>query len=132
MTVIYPFAMLGLFFSVPVFGHHAFSAEYDPKQPVKIRGIVTKVEWSNPHAYVYLDVQNHEGNKANWIFETAGPLGLAHDGWTRDSIRVGDQVTIFGYRSRSGLNIASARTVVLKDGHKLPAGSPFDGGPKEN
>jgi Family of unknown function (DUF6152) len=128
----YPFAIVGLFFSAPVFAHHAFSAEYDAREPVMVRGTVTKVEWSNPHAYVYLQVRDKEGNTAIWTFEMAGPLALAHDGWTRDSIRAGDQLTVFGYRSWSGLNIASARSVVLKTGQKLSAGSPYDGGPKEN
>ena len=95
-------------------------------------GTVTTVEWRNPHTYFYVEIRDRRGNTADWTFETAGPLSLARNGWTRDSIRAGDQITILGYRSRSGLNIASARSVVLKNGQRLSAGSPYDGGPKEN
>jgi len=131
MTAIYPVAIVGLFFSSPVFGHHAISTEFDPQAPVKLRGVVTKVDWTNPHAYIYVQVKDDSGNTAEWIFETAGPLGLAHNGWTRDSVRAGDEVTIFGYRSRSGLKIATARSVVLNGGQKLFAGTPYDNLPKE-
>jgi len=132
VTAIYPVAIVGLFFSSPIFGHHAITSEFDTGEPVQVKGIVTRVEWRNPHTYLYVEVKDRSGNPADWTFETAGPLGLAHNGWTRDSVRAGDQVTIFGYRSRSGLSIASARAVVLKNGKKLSAGSPYDGGPKEN
>jgi len=132
VTAIYPVAVVGLFFSAPIFGHHAISTEFDPREPVKIKGIVTRVEWRNPHAYLYVEVSDRGGNREDWTFETAGPLMLTHNGWTRDSVRAGDQVTIFGYRSRAGLTIASARSVLLKNGQKLFAGSPYDGGPKEN
>lgn len=132
MTAIYPVAIVGLFFSSPIFGHHAITTEFDTTKPVKVKGTVTKVEWSNPHAYLYVEVEDKSGSKADWIFETAGPLSLAHNGWTRDSVRTGDRVTIFGYRSRSGLSIASASSVLLKNGQKLPAGSPYSGAPKEN
>lgn len=132
MTAIYPVAIVGLFFSLPVFSHHAVPSEFDLQDPVKVKGTVTKVEWRNPHTYLYVEVKDGSGNTAEWIFETAGPLGLARNGWTRDSVRAGDQVTVFGYRSRAGLKIGSARSVVLKDGQKLFAGTPYDGVPKEN
>jgi hypothetical protein len=106
--------------------------EFDSSQPVTLRGVVTKVEWRNPHTYFYVDVKGTGAKVTNWTFETAGPTGLARSGWHRDSMRVGDEVTVFGYRSRAGANIASAREVVLMDGHKLMAGSAYDGGPRGN
>ncbi len=112
--------------------HHAFSTEYRADQPVELEGTVVSVEWRNPHTYLYLQIKNANGSTADWTFETAGPLGLARNGWTRDSLRAGDQVVVSGYRSRSGLRIASARSVILKNGRKLSAGSLYDGGPKEN
>jgi hypothetical protein len=133
MTVVIPVRGIALLLAAaPIFAHHSFSMEFDSSQPVNLRGVVTRVEWRNPHTYLYVDVKGGEGKMTHWTFETAGPAGLARSGWHRDSVKVGDQVTVFGYRSRAGLNIASARTVVLMDGHKLSAGSAYDGGPRWN
>ena len=128
MRIRFSIVVLSLF-AAPVFGHHAFLTEFDSSQPVQVTGTVTTVEWKNPHTYFYVEIRDRRGSTADWTFETAGPLGLARNGWTRDSIRAGDQITIFGYRSRSGLRIASARSVLLKNGRKLSAGSLYDGGP---
>jgi hypothetical protein len=116
----------------PIFAHHSFSMEFDSTMPVTFKGAVTKVDWRNPHAYVYVTGKDERGRTANWIFETVGPAGLARSGWHRDSVRVGDNITVYGYRSRAGLNIASARLVVLMDGQKLTVGSAYDGGPQSN
>ena len=106
--------------------------EFDPGKPIALQGVVTRVEWRNPHTYFYVDVRGDTGAVVNWIFETAGPAGLARSGWHPDSLKRGDQVTVFGYRCRSGSDIASARSVVFKDGHKLSAASSYDGGPQPN
>jgi hypothetical protein len=133
MTAVIPVGGIVLLLAAaPVFAHHSFSMEFDSGQPVTVRGVVTKVEWRNPHTYLYVEVKDGKGKLINWTFETAGPAGLARSGWHRDSVKVGDQVIVSGYRSRAGLNIASARTVVLMDGHKLSAGSAYDGGPRWN
>jgi hypothetical protein len=133
MTTVIPVGGIVLLLAAaPTFAHHSFSMEFDSRQPVTLRGIVSKVEWRNPHTYLYVEVKGGEGKAVNWTFETAGPAGLARAGWHRDSVKVGDQVIVSGYRSRAGLNIASARTVVLMDGHKLSAGSAYDGGPRWN
>ena len=115
--------------ALPLLAHHAFGVEFDAKQRITIKGQVTKIEWSNPHTYFYLDVKEENGRVVNWVFEAAGPNTLARLGWDRKSMKIGDQVTVTGYRARDASNIASAREVVLADGRKVFAGSPVDGGP---
>ncbi|HEY1239515.1 MAG TPA: DUF6152 family protein [Bryobacteraceae bacterium] len=110
--------------------HHSFAAEFDGNKRVSFQGVVTKVEWTNPHTYFYVDVKDDSGRVVNWAFETAGPNLLARLGWKRDSLKVGDRVTVVGYPAWDGAKIASARTVVLADGHKVFAGSAVDGGPQ--
>jgi hypothetical protein len=133
MTTVIPVGGIVLLLAAaPTFAHHSFSMEFDSRQQVTLRGVVTKVEWRNPHTYLYVDVNNSEGKLIHWTFETAGPAGLARAGWHRDSVKVGDQVTVSGYRSRAGLNIASARSIILMDGRRLSAASVYDGGPWSN
>ena len=114
----------------PLLAHHAFAVEFDVKQRVTLQGQVTKIEWSNPHTYFYVDVKQDSGRVVNWAFEAAGPNTLAHLGWDRKSMKVGDHITVTGYRARDASNIASAREVVLADGRKVLAGSTVDGGPQ--
>ena len=113
----------------PLLAHHAFAVEFDVKQRVTLQGQVTKIEWSNPHTYFYVDVKEDGGRVVNWAFEAAGPNTLAHLGWDRKSMKIGDHITVTGYRARDASNIASAREVVLADGRKVLAGSTVDGGP---
>jgi hypothetical protein len=94
-----------------------------------LQGNVTKIEWMNPHVYLYVDVKAG-GKTDNWACETAGPNTLARQGWSRMSLKIGDRVTVVGYRARDGAFVASAREVVLADGRKVFVGSPYDGGPK--
>lgn len=122
-------ACLSLLASLPLRAHHSFAAEFDGKHRVTLTGRVTKVEWTNPHTYFYVDVQG-EGGVVNWAFETAGPNTLARQGWNRQSLKVGDHVTVSGYRARDGLPIASAREIVLSDGRRVLVGSTVDGGPQ--
>ena len=110
--------------------HHSFAAEFDGTKRVSFQGVVTKVEWTNPHTYFYVDVKDDGGRVVNWAFETAGPNMLARLGWKRDSLKIGDRVTVVAYPAWDGAKIASARTVVLADGHKVFAGSAVDGGPQ--
>ncbi len=113
----------------PGYAHHSVGAEFDLNKRITLQGRVTKIEWMNPHVYVYVDV-NAGGKTANWACETAGPNTLARQGWSRKSLQIGDQVTVVGFRARDGANVASAREVVLTDGRKVFVGSPYDGGPK--
>ena len=113
---------------VPAFAHHSFAAEYDATKPIEIKGAVTKVEWTNPHARFYIDVKDASGKVTNWNFELASPNVLARNGWTRHSLKEGDVVTVQGSRAKDGDNLANARTVVLADGKKVFAGSATDEG----
>ncbi len=87
--------------AVPVFAHHSFSAEFDVKQPVTLKGTVTKVEWTNPHVWIYLDVTDAQGTVQHWQCENGAPNALSRMGWTRHSLNVGDQVTIEGSAPRT-------------------------------
>jgi hypothetical protein len=122
--------LLGLILPfAPSYAHHSVGAEFDLSKRITLEGRVTRIEWMNPHVYVYVDV-NAGGKTANWACETAGPNTLARQGWSRMSLRIGDRVTVVGYRARDGAHVASAREVVLADGRKVFVGSPYDGAPK--
>jgi hypothetical protein len=108
----------------PVVAHHAFSAEFDIKKPVKLSGVVTKVEWTNPHAWFYVDVKDEAGKVSNWGLELGSPNGLIRAGWTRSSIKVGDVVSVEGFQALNGSPIANARLVVqTATGQQLYAAS---------
>ena len=105
--------------------HHSFAAEFDDKKPVTLTGTVTKVEWTNPHIWFFMDVKNQDGSVSNWGFEMGGPGQLLRAGWKRDSMKVGDEVTVDARRARDGSNHANAQNVTLAStGQRLFAGSP--------
>ncbi len=112
--------------------HHSFSAEFDRDRPVKLTGTVTKVEWTNPHARIYIDVQDDNGNLVNWDFELGPPNMLMRNGWTRNSLKPGHVVTIDGFQAKDNSHTANARSVKLPDGREVFAGSSFDLGPAQN
>jgi hypothetical protein len=104
--------------------HHSFAAEYDSKKLVKLTGIVTKVEWMNPHVYFFVDVTDEGGKIINWAFEMGPPAGLQKSGWTRNSMKAGDEVTVEGTLAKDGSKQANARSVILTStGKKLGAAS---------
>jgi hypothetical protein len=118
------FAGAGLLTSaVPILAHHSFAAEYDADKPVELKGVVTKVEWMNPHARFYVDVKDEKGQVTNWNLELASPNVLVRNGWKRTSLQVGDRVTVNGSLAKDGSTMANARDVVLPDGRKVFAGS---------
>lgn len=112
--------------SVPAIAHHAFAAEFDRQKPVTITGTVTKVEWANPHARFYVDAKDDAGKVNNWDFELGSPNGLMRRGWTRNSLKIGDTVTVTGWRAKNSPYVGNAGTVTLADGKKVFAGSSAD------
>ena len=105
--------------------HHSFAAEFDESKPVKLTGTGTKVEWANPHIWFFIDVKGEDGTVTNWGLEMAGPAQLVRAGWKRDSMKIGDAVTVEASRARDGSNNANAQAVVLTStGRRLFAGSP--------
>jgi hypothetical protein len=109
-------------------GHHSFSAEFDRDRPITLTGTVTKVEWTNPHARIYLDVTDAGGKVVNWDCELGPPNGLMRQGWNRNSLRQGHVVTINGFLSKDQEHVANARSVFLPDGRQVLAGSSFEVG----
>jgi len=108
----------------PAVAHHSFSAEYDSKKAVTLKGIVTKVDWMNPHVYFFLDVTDESGNITNWALEMGPPNGLQRSGWTRNTMKVGDEVIVQGTLAKDGSKQANARSVTMAGtGKKLGAAS---------
>jgi hypothetical protein len=117
-------AALGLLLAaVPVMAHHSFAAEFDSAKPIKLTGTVTKIEWMNPHAYFYIDVKDASGKVTNWGLEMGSPNGLMRQGWTRNSMKIGDEITVEGSAAKDGSNIGNARSVTLTGGQRLFAAS---------
>jgi hypothetical protein len=107
--------------------HHSFAAEFDRDKPIELTGTITKVEWTNPHARIYIDVKDEAtGEVVNWDFELGPPNGLMRQGWRRDSLRAGHVVTVSGFLSKDQEHVANARSVNLPDGRAVLAGSSFD------
>jgi hypothetical protein len=103
--------------------HHSFGAEYDAKRPVTLHGVVTRIEWFNPHARFSIDVKDESGKVTSWDLELASPNALRRLGWTRDFLQVGGEVTVIGVLAKDGSKLATARSVTLADGRKMVAGS---------
>ena len=109
----------GLVSGLPAWAHHSFAAEYDSTKKITLSGVVTKFEWTNPHAHFYLDVKDADGKVVNWNLELASPNMMQRNGWTRHSLKEGDQVTVVASRSKDNTSTASADTITLSNGHKL-------------
>jgi len=111
--------------AAPAFAHHSFAAEYDGEKPITLKGVVTKVEWENPHMHLYLNVKDDKGKVEEWKFEGFPPNMLVRQGWKRDvTLKQGDAITVFAWKARNGANLAHSREITLADGKKIFSGPP--------
>ena len=117
------FALAGLVSAQALSAHHSFAAEFDRNSPVTLTGSVTRVDWGNPHIWVFMDVKDDTGKVSNWGVEGGAPNALFRNGWRKDSLKVGDTVTVEGFKSKDGLPRANANRVTLPDGRRVFAGS---------
>ena len=109
--------------ATPLLAHHSFAAEYDVHRPVTLKGVVTKIEWTNPHSHVLIDVADDKGNTTTWKIELASPMVLIQNGWRAKSIKLGDTIVVDGVLAKDQTAMANARLVTLADGRCLSAGS---------
>jgi hypothetical protein len=114
---------------LPMEAHHSFAAEYDASKAVRITGVISKVEWTNPHSYLYIDVKDDQGKLLTWTCEGGAPNALSRRGFRKNDIKIGDTVTIDGYGAKDGSHLMDARRITLTDGRSFYSGSPGDGGP---
>ena len=133
-TLLFPLAVLLLACVVPAYAHHAFAAEFDSNQPVKLQGVVTKIDWMNPHTWVYVDAKDDKGEIQHWQFETGAPNELVRRGWKRNDLKAGDMVSIDGFKAKklvssTGTLTGNARSITLPSGLKVFSGSANDAGP---
>jgi hypothetical protein len=115
--------------AAPMLAHHSFAAEYDSTKPIKITGTVSKVEWMNPHARFYVDVKEANGTVSNWNFELGAIPVLLKQGWTKNSLKNGDKVTVQGSMAKDGSKTANATSVILADGRRVFGGASQPGAP---
>jgi Family of unknown function (DUF6152) len=115
--------------SLAAWGHHSFAAEYDAAKPITLKGTVIKMDWVNPHSWLHIRVTEEDGKVVEWLCETAPPNGLYRNGWRKDSLKEGEQVTVEGFRAKDSTNTITARSVVTADGRKMFAGTATDGAP---
>jgi hypothetical protein len=115
--------------TAPLVAHHSFAAEFDGSKAIRITGALTKIEWTNPHTYFYLDVKEDNGESAKWGCEAGSPGALSRRGFKRGDLKLGDTIVVDGYRAKDGSKFVDARRVTLPDGRVVSGASAGDGGP---
>ncbi len=122
------FAIAGLIWSAsPIRAHHAFAAEFDVNRPIKLRGIVTKMDWINPHSWIYLDVKGKDGKTVNWMIEGGSPNSLIRLGFTKDALPVGSEIVMEGFQAKDGSTRGVGKSLAFADGRKLFLGGSAPG-----
>jgi len=119
----------GLIAAIPVSAHHSFAAEFDGHAVIRLTGVLTKVDWSNPHTYFFLDVKDEHGKIVNWGCEAGSPGALSRRGMRKNDLKLGDTLIVDGYRAKDGSHLIDARRVTFSDGRSVYGGSQGDGGP---
>ena len=115
-----------------VWAHHSFAAEFDASKSIRLEGVLTKIEWTNPHAYFYIDVKDDQGKAVNWGCEAGAPGALSRRGFKRGDVKLGDTLIVDGYQAKDASHVIDARRVTLPDGRIISGGSAGDGGPGDN
>ena len=131
LTMAVPSFMIVLASGVPLLAHHSFAAEFDASKAIRVTGTLTRVEWSNPHAYFYLEAKDDAGKVVKWTFEAGAPGALSRRGFKRGDLKLGDTLIVDGYRAKDGSNLVDARRVTLPDGRILSGASAGEGGPPD-
>lgn len=136
-TILAALSVAGLMGALPALAHHSFAAEYDSNKPITLKGTVVKMDFVNPHSWLHINVTGPDGKVVEWMCETAPPNGLYRQGWRKNSLKEGDQVTVEGFQAKDNSATMSARSVTTADGKRMfagtaqtPGGEPKDGDSK--
>jgi len=129
LRIVFFAACVGLTSAWPLFAHHSFAAEFDGSKAFRITGALSKIEWTNPHTYFYLDVKDESGNLVKWTCEAGSPGALSRRGFKKSDLKLGDTLVVDGYLAKDGSHLIDARRVTLADGRVVSGASAGDGGP---